>query len=138
MIYSATIAPAASIFSNPITGTNPSNDNPYTTGQTVDPNATASGIGRGSGVQAQNGDNQYVTKNYTGASSLANAITTNKYVTWTISPAANFSINFNDVVLNSSASGTGPGGWGFLSSIGGFTAGLCVGCEQFLVRHLRH
>jgi len=35
-----------SIFTNPITGINPSLNNPYTIGQIVDANITVSGIGR--------------------------------------------------------------------------------------------
>lgn len=38
------------IFSNEITDTDPSDDNPYTNGQYVDPNITVSGIGRGSNI----------------------------------------------------------------------------------------
>ena len=34
-----------SIWTNPITGTNPATANPYTTGQTVNSNLTATGIG---------------------------------------------------------------------------------------------
>jgi hypothetical protein len=48
-----------SIFTNPITGTNPNTSNPYTTGQTVNANITVSGIGRGTGITGQIASNEY-------------------------------------------------------------------------------
>ena len=50
---------AQSIFTNPITGTQPSTANPYTTGQTVNSGITVSGIGRGSGVATNAGNDRY-------------------------------------------------------------------------------
>ena len=50
LVAGATQSFAQSIFTNPITGTNPNTADPYTTGQTVAANMTASGIGRGAGI----------------------------------------------------------------------------------------
>jgi len=53
------IGQGQSIFTNPITGTNPNTSNPYTTGQIVDPNLTVSGIGRGTGINGNNANDRY-------------------------------------------------------------------------------
>lgn len=48
-----------SIFTNPITDTNPNTANPHTTGQVVNPNITASGNGRGAGITGSNANDLY-------------------------------------------------------------------------------
>jgi hypothetical protein len=58
-LTAASPAHAQNLFSNPIDGTNPSTDNPFTSGQVVAPYVTVSGIGRGTGINANSGSNRY-------------------------------------------------------------------------------
>ena len=63
---------AQSIFTNPINGTNPnypSLANPFTSGQTVDPNITVSGIGRLT-VNPDNLNNVYSAINWTNSTTI--------------------------------------------------------------------
>ena len=77
-----------SIFSNPITGANPSGTNPYTTGQLVDPNLTVSGIGRGNGVNASTVVNAYAADNWNSPT-----LDANDYFEWVLTPASGYVIN---------------------------------------------
>jgi hypothetical protein len=108
-----------SIWTNPITGTNPSTANPYTTGQTVDPNITASGIGRGTGIAASNANDRYSASGWS-----TGAIDLNDYFEFTISPNAPCSINFSSFTYTGQASGTGPTNFAFRSSIDGFNSNI--------------
>ncbi len=56
------------IFTNPINGTNPNASNPFTSGQTVDPNITVSGIGRGAGITGTNATDRYNANSWNTAS----------------------------------------------------------------------
>ena len=80
-----------SIWMNPITGTNPNTSNPYTTGQTVDPNITVSGIGRGSGIAGSNANDRYSASGWS-----TGAIDLNDYFEFTITPNATCFINFSN------------------------------------------
>jgi hypothetical protein len=92
-----------SIWTNPITGTNPNTDNPYTTGQTVDPNITVSGIVRGTGATGANANNRYNASSWdTGALDLT------AYFEWTLTPNVGCEIDFTSFVYTGQASGTGP------------------------------
>lgn len=71
------------IFTNPITATNPNTANPFTAGQTFDPNITVSGIGRGTGIAGQNANNRY---NASGWSTTT--IDLNDYYEFTLTPLA--------------------------------------------------
>lgn len=110
---------AQSIFTNPITGTNPSAFNPYVTGQTVSPNITVSGIGRGSGITGAAADNRY---NAIGWSQVG--LDANDYFTFTITPNAGYVIDFGNFVYTAEASGTGPVNFVFRSSLDGFTSNI--------------
>ncbi|WP_396155685.1 hypothetical protein, partial [Flavobacterium macrobrachii] len=61
-LLSASSSWGQSIFTNPITGTNPNTANPYTTNQVVDADMTVSGIGRGSGINSENRNDSYYAK----------------------------------------------------------------------------
>jgi hypothetical protein len=112
-----------SVFTNPISGTNPNTSNPYTTGQTVDANITVSGIGRGAGINGTNANNRYNANSWNVAS-LADAITNNKYFEFTLSPNAGFEINFTSFVYTGQASGTGPTSVAFRASTDGFSSNI--------------
>lgn len=108
-----------SIFTNPITGTNPNTANPYTTGQTVNANITVSGIGRGSGITGNLGNDRYnATAWNTGGIDL------NDYFEFTLTPNATFEIDFVSFVYTGQASGTGPTNFAFRSSVDGYVANV--------------
>lgn len=107
---------AQSIWSNPITGTNPNTSNPYTTGQTSNANITVSGIGRGSGATGTGANDRYNANSWN-----TTAIDTTAYFTFTLTPAANYEIDFVSFTYNGQASGTGPTSFAFRSSADSFT-----------------
>lgn len=113
-------ASAQSIFTNPITGTNPSSANPYTAGQVVDPNITASGIGRGPGITANAGDNRYNAANFTTAATLDGS----DYFTFTLTPNSGFEIDFTSFVYTGQRSTTGPASFAFRSSVDMFASNI--------------
>lgn len=108
-----------SIFDNPITGTNPNTANPYTTGQTVNSNITASGIGRGSGIAGSNTNNRY---NATGWNSAA--LDANDYFEFILTPNAGSGINFISLAITLQNSGTGPGSFVLRSSKDAFAGDI--------------
>lgn len=93
-----------SIFSNPITGTNPSTSNPYTTGQVVSAGITVSGIGRGSGVDARNLNNSYYTDSWTDNSSIS----TSDYIEWVINVDQCKKLDLNSLILEIYKNDKGP------------------------------
>ncbi|MBK8699748.1 MAG: hypothetical protein IPN29_09425 [Saprospiraceae bacterium] len=101
-----------SIFTNPISGTNPNTSNPYTTGQVVATNIAVSGIGRGSGISGQNASDRYNADQW----NLA-ALDANDYFYFTVTPNAGYSINLASFVYTSQASGSGPVNVALRSSI---------------------
>src|SRR5690606_29160935 len=109
------------LFSNPITGTNPSTDNPYTTGQNVATNITVFGIGRGSEISASNGIDRYNASSWNSAS-----LDANDYFEFTLNPSPNFKINVSDFVYTGEKSGTGPTFFAFRSSLDNFTSDIGV------------
>ena len=109
----------AAIFENPITGTNPNTSNPYTTGQTVDPNITASGIGRGSGIAGNAANDRYNANSWNTVS-----IDLTAYFTFTLTPNSGYQIDFTSLVYTAQASGTGPSSFAFRSSVDSFAANI--------------
>lgn len=106
------------IFSNPITGTNPNLSNPYTIGQTVDPNITVSGIGRGTGIAGTNANNRYNASGWsTGAISMTD------YFEFTLTPTLGCDIDFVSFVYTGQASAT-ISNLEFRSSLDGYTASI--------------
>lgn len=110
---------AQPIFTNPITGTIPGSANPYTTGQTVAPNITVSGIGRGSGITGVEAINRY---NATGWNIAG--LDANDYFTFTLSPNPGYVIDFGNFVYTAETSGTGPTNFSFRSSLDGFVSNI--------------
>jgi hypothetical protein len=109
-LYSQTIV------SNPITGTNPNTNNPYTTGQTVAPNISFSGIGRSAGITGNNAQNSYNARSWDVA--ILDPI---KYFYFTISPNSGYEINFISFVYIGQRNNNGPLSVAFRSSIDGFS-----------------
>jgi len=110
---------AQSIFTNPITAADPSLNNPYTTGQTVNANITVSGIGRGTGITASTALNRYSAINWNLVS-----LDANDYFEFTLTPNATYKIDFVSFVYTGQASGTGPINFAFRSSVDAYAANI--------------
>jgi hypothetical protein len=110
-----------SIFSNEIEGFRPNTENPYFTGQIVDPNITASGIGRGGGIGGANADNRYSAKLWDVA-----ALDATKYFYFSMTPNAGYEIDFVSFVYTGQSSGTGPTNIAIRSSLDGYTSNIGV------------
>ncbi len=108
-----------SIFTNPITGTNPNLSNPYTTGQVVASNMTAGGIGRGTGIAGVNTNDRYNANSWNTV-----GLDTAAYFNFTLTPSSGFKINLLSFVYTGQASGTGPSSFALRSSVDGFTANI--------------
>ncbi|MGL2999900.1 T9SS sorting signal type C domain-containing protein [Flavobacterium sp. RSSB_23] len=110
-----------SIWTNPITGTNPSTSNPYTTGQIVDSNIAVSGIGRGSGITAIATNDRYDATGW----NTSNGIDLNDYFEFTLTPNAGYEIDLTSFVYTSTVSATNqPTRFAFRSSIDGFATNI--------------
>jgi hypothetical protein len=120
MVVAFSSAWAQSIFDNPITGTNPNTSNPYTIGQTVNANITASGIGRGSGIIGSNTNNRYNASQW----NTAMVIDVNDYFEFTLTPNPGTSIGFTSFVYTGQASATGPINFAFRSSLDGYAGNI--------------
>lgn len=119
VLFSVNTAQAQVIFSNPITGTNPNTANPYTAGQTVSPNITVSGIGRGSGITGSNTNNRYNANGWN-----VGALSSTRYFEFTLTPSAGYAIKFTSFEYTGQASGTGPNAFAFRSSLDAFGANI--------------
>lgn len=108
-----------SIWTNPITGTNPNTSNPYTTGQTFSPNITVSGISRGIGAVGATANDRYNANSWNTAS-----IDLTAYFEWTLTPNSSFCLNLSSFVYTGQASGTGPTSFAFRSSLDGFVSNI--------------
>lgn len=115
-------ATAAVIHSNNIDDAAPSSANPFTAGQTVAANMTATGIGRGSGISANSGGNRYNAAGFsTGALDLAD------YFTWTLTPNSGFALDFTALSGNWQRSSTGANNYALRSSLDGFGSNVASG-----------
>lgn len=112
-------AQAQAIFSNDIADANPQTSNPYTTGQVVVPNLTASGIGRGSGIAANSGSGRY---NTTGWTPSATAPVSDEYFEFILTPASGYKINFTALQLTAQKSNTGPATGDLRSSLDNYAS----------------
>lgn len=111
---------AQSIFTNPITGTNPNTANPYTTGQTVDPNITVSGIGRGSAITGTNANDRYNASDWNTSATLD----VNDYFEFVITPNTGYTIDFVSFVYTGQRSSSGPNSFSMRSSADGFSSDI--------------
>ena len=107
-----------SIFTNPITGTNPNSTNPYIIGQTVDVNITVSGIGRGAGIAGANANNRYNANGWS-----TGAIILTDYFEFTLTPTAGCDIDFVSFVYTGQSSAA-IANLEFRSSLDGFAASI--------------
>lgn len=110
-----------SIFTNPITGTNPNTGNPYTTGQLINPNITVSGIGRGAGINGTNANDRYNANGWN-----TTTIDLAAYFEFTITPNTGYTIDFVNLVYTAQRSNTSISNFAFRSSVDGFNSNIGI------------
>jgi len=113
---------AQSIWTNPVTGANPNSSNPYTAGQTTAANLNVTGIGRGSGITGNAGNDRY---NATAWS--VSGIDLTDYFTFTLTPAAGYKMNLSSFEFTLQRSSTGPTNYALRSSLDNFASDLSSG-----------
>ncbi len=113
---------SAQIWSNPITGTTPNLDNPYTTGQIVNPNITVSGIGRGNGISGASANDRYSASGWN--TSIPAALDINDYFYFTLTPNAGYQIDFSSFTYTAQRSNSGPQNFSFRSSLDNFVTNI--------------
>ena len=109
----------AQLITNPITGPNPNLANPYTSGQIVADNMTASGIGRGVGAVGTNSNDRYNANSWNTPSLDPTA-----YFEFTLTPDTGFALNFTSFTYAGQRSGTGPTSFAFRSSVDAFAGNV--------------
>ena len=110
-----------SLFSNAINGVNPNESSPYTIGQFVDPNITATGIGRGSGIFGINSNNRYDARSW-----KSDLLDLNAYFEFTVIPNSGKKIDFVSFEYTGQISENGPTLFAFRSSVDGFTSDIGI------------
>lgn len=109
-----------SIYTNPITGTNPNTLNPYTLGETFDSNITVSGISRGTGISGANANNRYNANNWN-----LLGLNIDDYFEFTLTPNACYEIDFVSFVYTAESTNLwGPATFAFRSSIDGYSSNI--------------
>jgi len=114
------LAFSQAIFFNPITGTNPSDSNPFTSGQIFSNGISVSGIGMGGGIAAAGASNRYNTEDWTSASSP----NPNDFIVWTITPNSCYEVDFTSLVFEFQRSGNGPQNIALRSSLDGYASNI--------------
>jgi hypothetical protein len=109
------------IFENGIIGVNPNRDNPYSNGQTFDSNITVSGIGRGSGLDADDANNRYNAREWTSVS-----FDLNDYFEFKITPNPGYKIDFVKFAYKAQVSEKGPISFALRSSADGFSSNVAT------------
>ncbi|HUP80826.1 MAG TPA: hypothetical protein VM260_19905 [Pirellula sp.] len=109
------------LFGNTITGTNPNTSNPYTIGQSVPSGVSASGIGRGIGINGTNTNDRY---NATGWDETV--LEANTYFTFSITPDTGLQINFVDFQVTLQRSNNSISNFSFRSSLDSYTTNIGV------------
>ncbi|KDN56603.1 hypothetical protein [Flavobacterium seoulense] len=112
------------IWTNPITGTNPQTENPYTTGQTRDANITVSGLRRAPALTTTifAYSNTFAASNWT----TNNTIGSNDYFEFTLIPNACYKINFTQFSFVASRPPLlgGPQNFAIRSSIDNYSSNI--------------
>lgn len=93
------------------------------TSNSNDPNIAISTITRGAGLTASANGERYNATNWA-LSSIANAVSGNHYMEFTISPNAGCQFSISSIFVQMQRSGTGPRGIALRSSADGFTTNL--------------
>lgn len=109
-----------SIFTNPITGTNPGASNPYTTGQIIDDNITVSGLVKGPEV----GTTIATPNRYNTDSWNTNLFDPAAYFEFTITPNSGYEIDFLSFDYTGQRSETGPPTIEIRSNLDGYLSNI--------------
>jgi hypothetical protein len=88
-----------------------------------DAGLTSSTISRGAGLTASNNMDRFNAINWA-LTSIANALTGNKYMEFTITPNATYQFSITSIVINLQRSGTGPSAVSLRSSVDGYSSDL--------------
>jgi hypothetical protein len=111
-----------SIFSNQINVNNPSDDNPFTSGQYVASNLIVSGIGYGPGVGQQDKNGSFAANEWT----ESNSIDLNEYFEWVITPMSCKEVSFGSLSLELYKNDKGPRNICLRSSTDNFSSNITV------------
>ncbi|MGF1534508.1 MAG: IPT/TIG domain-containing protein [Bernardetiaceae bacterium] len=87
------------------------------------PNLTASTISRGAGLTASNNADRFNATNWA-LTNIANAVSGNKYMEFTITPTAGYQFSVSSITINLQRSGTGPREVVLRSSVDGYATNL--------------
>lgn len=110
---------AQAIFSNEINGINPSNSNPFVSGQIVDPNITVSGISRSDALFSVPANNRYNAKSW-----KTDELKPEAYFEFILIPNSDHKIDLVSFVFTAQSSLYGPTLFAVRSSVDGFTSNL--------------
>jgi hypothetical protein len=88
-----------------------------------DSNLTSSTISRGAGLTAAANADRFNATNWSTVS-IANAVTNNQYMQFTITPNAGYDFTVSSIVIQLQRSGTGPSAIAIRNSLDGYTANL--------------
>lgn len=100
-----------------------SGSEPSATSNVSDPGLTPSTITRGAGLNATNNGNRFNANNWA-LTNIANAISGNDYMEFTITPQANFEFTVSSIRVNFQRSGTGTRELVLRSSLDGYASNL--------------
>jgi hypothetical protein len=124
LLFSINNVLGQSIWSNPITGTNPNTSNPFISGDITDPYITVSGIGRGAGISGTNASDRYNAEGWSTSDNLSTS--DNDYFEFTLTPNSGYKINFSSFVFTSRRSSTGPTIFTVRSSRDSYTTDIII------------
>ncbi len=113
------VSHSQSIFENTITDTDPNTFNPYTNGQIVAANISASGIGRGSGINENTANNRYNARDW-----FSTSLDLNDYFEFSITPNSGYKIDFTSFVYKAQVSLQGPLFFTLRSSLDGYISNI--------------
>jgi len=85
------------------------------------PNLNSSVISRGSGLTASNNSDRFNATNWA-LTSIANAVSGNHYMQFTITPNADYQFNVSSIIIQFQSSSTGPSALALRSSIDGYAS----------------
>lgn len=86
-------------------------------------NISAATISRGSGLNALTNGDRFNANNWA-VTSIANAVTGNDYMEFTITPSSGYQFSVSSIIINVQRSGTGPSAVALRSSVDSYTSNL--------------
>ncbi|MBX7181685.1 MAG: choice-of-anchor D domain-containing protein [Bacteroidia bacterium] len=107
------------IWTNPITGTNPGLSNPWTSGDSYDANLVVSGIGRSAGINGNSANDRYNATNW----STSGTIDLTKYFEFTLTPVSGYEIDFTSFTYTGQVS-SGSSTVALRSSLDGYSSNI--------------